>query len=690
MAIAIAMPMGMAAVTSTRTGCIYTQAFTGRKPCCSSKQQRGMKLYCNSSQQLSSTPLVLENLAEHAILLCRCNAGSLNRHIRHRTIGIRSPNRNIRGRPFSGGVSCIAGDFGSKTMAMLRSKPLQEHGRSLSKLFGGSRFHYNKGNAYFKEFGQPRICPVPLSALQDKTLIMPGRNLVVLTSKPLQEHGRSPSKLSGGLCLRYDKEKTFFRAFGHHRVCPHLSALQDRSFVYLPVCRGRYLSKDTISVDESEVLQTDNEAENFEEVGFDGLKENASEEDLEKKRRMEQFVVVNFYHFVDIEDAHLEVAKHMQYMQGKDIHGRIYINNQGVNAQLSGLPEEALAYADWVKQDSRFVGLLVQVSPSPKGHAFPRLQLRYKPSLVQVEGGTASLPLTNDQLRAVPLKSHEWKEKLLLAASLEAGDSSSAIGNVSTKVANEGAGKVAFRSTRKVLLLDVRNGYEWDVGHFEGALRPDIDCFKNTKFGLSDTEMNVTDPLEGVDKNDVEVLMYCTGGIRCDVYSVILRQKGFRHLYSLKGGVSQYLKEQGPQKWVGNLFVFDSRLAIPPFSCGSATSIDHYEDEDMSSRREKICDELAVSSNLDFAKCKLCGEEVTQIRHRNCANLDCNCLYLSCVDCVDRYKGCCSGKCTNASRLRPVLSSEQSYDRYERWHKYRLHKETTHGEILSKCEATQA
>ena len=69
--------------------------------------------------------------------------------------------------------------------------------------------------------------------------------------------------------------------------------------------------------------------------------------------------------------------------------------------------------------------------------------------------------------------------------------------------------------------------------------------------------------LEDVDK-ERPIMMYCTGGIRCDIYSTILRQKGYNNLYSLKGGVARYLREMGSEHWKGSLFTFDDRIAIAP------------------------------------------------------------------------------------------------------------------------------
>ncbi|KAL6183353.1 hypothetical protein ACLB2K_044764 [Fragaria x ananassa] len=353
-----------------------------------------------------------------------------------------------------------------------------------------------------------------------------------------------------------------------------------------------------------------------------------------ERREDNEWVVVNFYQFVMIEDAEGEVAKHLRFLEGLDIRGRIYVNEQGINAQYSGPRRDAVAYVEWVREDERFADVLVQISAAPNGHAFPKLKLRYKPSLVQLEGGISHLPLLDPAMRATPLAPSEWRKRLETVNTADAATQS---------------------PNADYILLDVRNGYEWDIGHFSGARRPDVDCFRSTSFGLSQPEVIDADPLADVDK-ETDILMYCTGGIRCDVYSTILRQQGFQNVYTLKGGVSHYLKNEGSVKWVGNLFVFDSRLSLPP---------DTYKPEAIT-KPSRVEDE--VSENNTFARCYICGLQVCELRHRNCANLDCNLLHLCCMNCVENLRGCCCSKCTTAPRLRPVL---QGPHRYEKWHRYR-------------------
>ncbi|XP_022933492.1 rhodanese-like domain-containing protein 8, chloroplastic [Cucurbita moschata] len=364
----------------------------------------------------------------------------------------------------------------------------------------------------------------------------------------------------------------------------------------------------------------------FLSVSLSNSRPNQEHRRLLHETSEEDFLVVNFYHFVSIEDPEAEVAKHLYVMRDLDIHGRIYLNEQGINAQYSGPSKDVLAYANWLREDPRFSDILVQVSPAINGHAFPKLKLRYKPSLVQLEGDFSHLPLLDPSKRATPLTPSEWRERL------------------ETMNRNKDT---------KYILLDMRNGYEWDIGHFQGAQRPTVDNFRCTSFGLSQTEDAASDPLANADKEKTEVLMYCTGGIRCDVYSTILRERGFQNLYTLKGGVTNYLKDEGIEQWVGNLFVFDSRLSLPPSA---------YNPEVESSRTPQF------SGNNAFARCYICTSKVSQLRHRNCANLDCNLLFLCCKECVEELRGCCCTECTSSPRLRPVLAEPQ---RYQKWHIYR-------------------
>ena len=111
---------------------------------------------------------------------------------------------------------------------------------------------------------------------------------------------------------------------------------------------------------------------------------------------------------------------------------------------------------------------------------------------------------------------------------------------------------------------------------------------------------------------------FCSKAICSSIYNyfcIFDRKRGFKNLYTLKGGVSHYLKNEGPMEWVGNLFVFDSRLSIPPSPFKPEVVTE--------ASREQI-----LSGDGSFARCYLCDSQVSELRHRNCANLDCNLLFL--------------------------------------------------------------
>ena len=316
--------------------------------------------------------------------------------------------------------------------------------------------------------------------------------------------------------------------------------------------------------------------------------------------------VVNFYHLVDIERPHEMLDRHRAYMKDKDVRGRIYISEQGVNAQYGGETGDAVGYAEWLTSDetesSYFAGLNYSVEPVPE-HMFPKLRLQYKPNLISLAGGMAGVPVTDPESRATKVPPEKWREML-----------------------TDGI------NGKRPVVLDVRNAYEWDAGHFAGAERPIEDNFNQTPTDLTDDD--VPYHLQNVDE-DADVMMYCTGGIRCDVYSAYLKRKGFKNLYTLEGGIQNYMRKEGLDHWNGSLYVFDGRMAVRP---------------------NKENNEPLVAA----ARCLLCGEEAV-LPHLNCSNVDCNKLCLACDACKRKYVGCCCEACTGAPRkLRPIQPEVRS------------------------------
>lgn len=164
------------------------------------------------------------------------------------------------------------------------------------------------------------------------------------------------------------------------------------------------------------------------------------------------------------------------------------------------------------------------------------------------------------------------------------------------------------------ILVDMRNHYESEIGHFNGAITPDVDTFRDSLDSIE----------EGIKahKEDKKIVMYCTGGIRCEKASAYFKHKGFKNVFQLEGGIIEYARQvenQGLEnKFIGKNFVFDNR------------------------RGERISEEI-------IANCHQCGNPCDI--HVNCANEACHLLFIQCSDCVDKMRHCCSDECVAIIQL---------------------------------------
>src|SRR3990167_3140411 len=300
---------------------------------------------------------------------------------------------------------------------------------------------------------------------------------------------------------------------------------------------------------------------------------------------MEKYLVLAFYVLKKIESPHAEVTRFHQFFSDKDAKGRIYISEEGINAQLSILKSDSELFFDWFLSDERFKGTDIKIHHSSE-QAFPRMTIKYREQLVALDQ-KVDLSLGGDHISPA-----EWKKML------ESKDPN-------------------------IIVIDVRNDYEWEVGHFVGAEKPNYETFR--EFPKYAKELR-----ERCDPKTTRVLMYCTGGIRCELYSCLMKEEGFDSVYQLDGGVIKYGLEVGNDHWLGNLFVFDDRLVVP---------IDDQEE------------------NQIISKCYDCG--IATDRYINCANMDCNKLFLCCYKCGENNKGCCSKECMEAPRTREFVQKER-------------------------------
>jgi UPF0176 protein len=305
--------------------------------------------------------------------------------------------------------------------------------------------------------------------------------------------------------------------------------------------------------------------------------------------------ILAFYYFVAIEDPSLEVQRHHTYLAGRDIRCRIYISHEGINAQMSATEEEAVAYMQWLQSDARFDKINFKIN-SHHEHVFPRITVKFRQQLVALDEES------DLQYSAERLSPSQWQQKL-------------------------------EQRDEETLLLDVRNAYEWEIGHFEGAVLPPLESFR--QFPSFARKLKTER-----DPQKTSILMYCTGGIRCELFSAFLKKEGFQKVYQLEGGVIAYSQEKQGKYWKGRLFVFDDRLSIP---MGTEVS------EEM------------------ISCCSVC--QTPSDRYYNCANMDCNALFILCSVCAKEQEGCCSVSCRVSSRRRP-FDEEGRPKPFKKWYHY--------------------
>ncbi len=305
--------------------------------------------------------------------------------------------------------------------------------------------------------------------------------------------------------------------------------------------------------------------------------------------------VLAYYKFIPINDPAAEVARHHTFFQGKDACGRIYISEEGINGQMSASADVAAEYMQWMESDARFQGTDFKIHHYGE-HVFPRMTVKVRKQLVALD---QPVELEDGGEHLSP---EEWR-------------------------------KMLEERDEKTLLLDVRNDYEWQVGHFEGADLPKLEMFRQfPEFAQKLKESH--------SPKETKVMMYCTGGIRCELYSALLKREGFEKVYQLEGGVIKYGLKEGQKHWLGKLFVFDDRLTVP---------ISEKEESEV------------------ISKCHQCG--CASDVYYNCANMDCNALFLACPECAEKSLGCCSEACQSAPRLRPFEKGAHPKP-FRKWYHY--------------------
>lgn len=308
-----------------------------------------------------------------------------------------------------------------------------------------------------------------------------------------------------------------------------------------------------------------------------------SREQLMEELAAEPFkrITVSFYRYVILNDPWAVRNSLFDAWSNLDIKGRIYVAREGINAQMS-VPE---AHWDVFVADlhgrTEFQGIPFKIAVEDDGKSFYKLTLKVREKIVADGLPDNAFDVTNVGKH---LSADEWNEAL---------------------------------EHQGVTVVDMRNFYETEIGHFEGAILPKAETFR-------DELPEVLDMLKG--KEDEKILLYCTGGIRCEKASAWLKHHGFKDVNQLHGGIIDYARQiktkELPNRFKGVNFVFDNRLG------------------------ERISGEV-------IAHCHQCGTAFDH--HTNCRNTACNLLFIQCANCAEEMHGTCSTHCKEQLELAPEL-----------------------------------
>lgn len=286
---------------------------------------------------------------------------------------------------------------------------------------------------------------------------------------------------------------------------------------------------------------------------------------------------ISFYQYANIQNPKLFRDHFYKLLHEIGVLGRIYVANEGVNGQISIPTENVEDLRNSLDSISFLEGIRLNIAIEDDGKSFYKLTIKVKDKIVADGLNDASFDVTNKGI------------------------------HLSAKAYNE------LSEKSDTVIVDMRNHYEHEVGHFKGAILPDVETFRESL-------PIIADMLE--DKKDQNLIMYCTGGIRCEKASAYMKHRGFKHVHQLEGGIIEYArqveKEGLENKFIGKNFVFDERMG------------------------ERI-------SNDVIAKCHQCGEACDI--HVNCANDACHILFIQCASCAAKYEHTCSLSCKEFNQL---------------------------------------
>lgn len=309
------------------------------------------------------------------------------------------------------------------------------------------------------------------------------------------------------------------------------------------------------------------------------LHNRISHKELKKQlfEETEPRITLSFYRYFPIADPVAFRNTWFQDFSALKVFGRIYIAHEGINAQISVPSGNFEQLKNYIYADPALNNMRLNIAVDDNGKSFWVLKIKVREKIV-TDGITD--PQFDMQNKGRYVDARQFNE---------------------------------LADDPQTIVVDMRNHYEFEVGHFENAVEVPSDTFR-------DQLPMAVDMLQ--DKKDANIIMYCTGGIRCEKASAWMLHNGFKNVFHLEGGIINYantIKEKGlPNKFIGKNFVFDDRLG------------------------ERITDNI-------ISKCHQCGTPADT--HTNCVNPACHLLFIQCPSCAANYQGCCSKECLDVIQL---------------------------------------
>ena len=291
-----------------------------------------------------------------------------------------------------------------------------------------------------------------------------------------------------------------------------------------------------------------------------------------------QRLTLSFYAYAKIEDPKKFRDELFIAWNQLDALGRTYVAKEGINAQMSVPAENIEAFRETLEVYDFMKNIRLNVAVDQDDHSFLKLTVKVRDKIVADGLNDETFDVTNI---GVHLKAAEFNEIL---------------------------------DNPNTIVVDFRNHYESEIGHFKGAITPDVETFRESLPIINEQLKDF--------KEDKNLVMYCTGGIRCEKASAYFKHQGFKNVFQLEGGIINYAKqikeENIESKFIGKNFVFDHRLG------------------------ERITNDIV-------SQCHQCGKPCDN--HTNCENDGCHLLFIQCEECKDKMENCCSVECLETTHL---------------------------------------